>query len=68
MTRQRHQFLIGKLLLVDLPASIWGGMLPYMYTIRTLNINYQDYLIIDSLYSKITFHVDSLYGKITCNV
>ena len=27
MTRQRHQFLVGKLLLVDLPASIWGGML-----------------------------------------
>jgi len=26
MTRQRHNFLISKLMLVDLPASIWGGM------------------------------------------
>ena len=33
LTQQRHQFLIGKLLLVDLQASIWGGMLMLPYTI-----------------------------------
>jgi hypothetical protein len=26
MPRQRHHFLTSKLMLVDLPASIWGGM------------------------------------------
>ena len=33
LTRQRHQFLIVKLLLVDLLALIWGGMLMLPFTI-----------------------------------
>jgi hypothetical protein len=37
MIRQRHQFLVGKLLLIDLPASIREEMLLYI-KFRTLLI------------------------------